>query len=291
MSGGPGIGFLGLGHMGEPMASRMVSAGADLLVWNRSAPARDRLVALGARAAPSPAEVFAESGVVFLMLANGPVTDQALGRGPDGFAVDVRGRTVVNMGTVAPSYSHALGSDLTAAGASLVEAPVSGSKGPAQAGELVAMLAGEAAALDLVEPLLAPMTSAVVRCGPVPQALETKLAVNTYLITMVVGLAEAIAYGERRGVDPAVLRSILDAGPMASTVSRGKLAKVVDGDLTAQAAVSDVLYNARLILDGAAETCTALPLLAACETLLAATEASGQGGSDVIAVVDAIRGR
>lgn len=285
------IGFLGLGHMGEPMASRMRAAGNDLLVWNRSAAARDRLVALGARAAGSPADVFAEARLVFLMLATGPVTDKVLGRSDDGFGVDVVGRTVVNMGTVAPSYSRALGSDLVAAGASFVEAPVSGSKGPAQAGELVAMLAGEPRALDLVEPLLAPLTTSVVRCGPVPQALETKLAVNTYLITMVVGLAEAIAYGERRGVDPALLRTILDAGPMASAVSRGKLAKVVGGDLTAQAAVSDVLYNTRLILDAAAEATAAVPLLAACETLLAATEDAGHGASDVIAVVDAIRER
>ena len=86
------------------------------------------------------------------------------------------------------------------------------------------MLAGHPAALDEVEDLLAPLTTRTFRCGPIPGALETKLAVNTYLIVMVTGLAEAAAYAEVRGVDLGMLREVLDAGPMASTVSRGKLA-------------------------------------------------------------------
>jgi 3-hydroxyisobutyrate dehydrogenase len=285
----PRIGFLGLGTMGEPMATRLLAASRDLTVWNRSAPARDRLVALGARAVASPVDVFAGTDVVILMLANGDVIDGTLGRRGARIDVEVAGRVVVNMGTVAPSYSLALGEQLEAAGATFVEAPVSGSKVPALAGELVGMMAGEPSALDLVGGLLAPLTSAVFRCGPVPQALETKLAVNTYLITMVVGLAEAFAYAERRDVDPVVLRRVLDAGPMASTVSRGKLAKLVDGDLSAQASVSDVLYNSRLILDAADRASAAVPLMTACAALLAEAESRGQGTSDMVAVVDALR--
>lgn len=283
------VGFLGLGTMGEPMAGRLLAAGIDLTVWNRSAPARDRLVARGARAAASPADVFARTDVVLLMLADGGAIDEVLGRRGGHFGVGPGGRVVVNMGTVAPSYSVALGADLEAAGARFVEAPVSGSKGPALAGELVGMLAGEPSALDLVEGLLAPLTSAVFRCGSVPQALETKLAVNTYLITMVVGLVEAFAYAERRGIDPALVRRVLDAGAMASTVSRGKLAKLVAGDLAAQASVSDVLYNGRLILDAAGEVSAAVPLMTACATLLAEAESRGHGTDDVVAVVDAFR--
>lgn len=283
------IGFLGLGTMGEPMATRLLAAGSDLTVWNRSAPARDRLVALGAQAVATPADVFVVTEVVILMLANGDAIDGTLGRRGARFGVEVGGRVVVNMGTVAPSYSLALGEDLEAAGATFVEAPVSGSKGPALAGELVGMMAGEQRALDLVEGLLAPITSAVFRCGAVPRALETKLAVNTYLITMVVGLTEAFAFAERRGVDPAVLCRVLDAGPMASTVSRGKLAKLVEGDRSAQAAVGDVLYNSRLILDAAGQASALVPLTTACATLLAETESRGHGTKDVVAVVDALR--
>lgn len=285
------VGFLGLGTMGEPMATRMVRHGTDLTVWNRSDPAADRLVAAGARRAASPAEVFAACDVVLVMLANGTVVDEALGRSEAGFAVDVAGRTVVHTGTVSPSYSRALGEHLAACGGELVEAPVSGSSGPAWAGELVGMLAGRPATLDRVEPLLAPLTSRVFRCGPVPGALETKLAVNTFLIVMVTGLAETMAYAERRGVDPALVRQVLDAGPMASTVSRGKLAKLLDDDLSAQASVSDVLYNSRLIVDAAGERGAAVPLLATCADLLTEAEQRGLGGADMVAVVDAVRAR
>ena len=285
------VGFLGLGCMGEPMATRLVQHGVDLIVWNRSDGAADRLVAAGARRAPSPAEVFAACDVVVVMLANGDVVDAVLGRSADGFGVEVAGRTIVHTGTVSPSYSRALGDQLAARGGELVEAPVSGSSGPARAGELVSMLAGRPAALDEVEDLLAPLTTRTFRCGPVPGALETKLAVNTYLIVMVTGLAEAAAYAERRGVDLGLLRQVLDAGPMASTVSRGKLAKLLDGDLSAQAAVSDVLYNSRLIVDAAAEGAAAVPLLATCAALLAETEHRGLGAADMVAVVDAVRAR
>lgn len=285
------IAFLGLGTMGEPMAGRLVADGRDLTVWNRSAPARDRLSALGARAAGSPAEAFSTADVVILMLADGNVIDEVLGRHVDGFDVEVEGRVVVNMGTMAPSYSHALGAQLTAGGARFVEAPVSGSKAPAQAGQLVAMLAGDPDVLDVVEELLAPLTTSVVRCGQVPRALEAKLAVNTFLITLVTGLAETVAYAERRGVDLALLRQILDAGPMASTVSRGKLAKLLDGDLSPAASIGNVLYNSRLILDAAGQASAAVPLLMSCEALLAETEALGEGDLDMIAVVDAFRAR
>jgi 3-hydroxyisobutyrate dehydrogenase len=195
------------------------------------------------------------------------------------------------MGTVAPSYSRGLHDDLAAAGARFVEAPVSGSKGPARAGELVAMVAGDPEAVSDVEVLIGPLTSSVVRCGAVPMALETKLAVNTFLITMVTGLAEAFAYAELRGVDLALLRRILDLGPMASSVSRGKLAKLLDGDMSAQASISDVRYNSRLILDGADEAAAAVPLLEASEALLADCESRGLADADMIAVIDAIRPR
>jgi 3-hydroxyisobutyrate dehydrogenase len=283
------VGFLGLGHMGEPMATRLVDHGTELVVWNRTPAKVERLAGRGAAPAASPADVFASCDVVILMLANGDVVDEVLGRGPRGFGVTVSGRTVVNMGTVSPAYSAALGAQVHEHGGRYVEAPVSGSRVPAANGELVAMLAGEPAVLDVVERLVAPLTAATFRCGVPPRALETKLAVNVFLIAMVTGLAESVAFAERRGLDVALLRGILDAGPMASPVSRGKLAKLVDDDLAAQASVSDVLYNNRLILDAAHELRADLPLLSVCERLFSRAESLGLGGADMIAVVDALR--
>ncbi len=269
------VGFLGLGHMGEPMAIRLVRAGVDLTVWNRSPERSELLRTEGAAIAESAYDVFAATDVVILMLTNGPATDSVLGRTPEGFAVPVAGRVVVNMGTVPPEYSLGLAAALRAHGAHFVEAPVSGSRVPAYDGALVAMLAGDDEVVARVEPLLAPMASATFRCGEVPKAIETKLAVNVFLIGTVSALAEAVHFARGRGLDTGVLRSVLDAGTMASALSRVKLAKLVDGDVSPQAAISDVLYNNRLILDAARARGLPMPLLEVCEALFATTEELG----------------
>jgi len=284
-------GFLGLGHMGEPMATNLVRAGVDLVVWNRSPEKVRRLAALGATPAARPEDVFEQCETVLVMLANAAAIDAVLGRTPGGFGVQVAGRVVVQMGTLAPPYSQALGRDLTGAGARYVEAPVSGSRVPAEHGELVAMLAGATEDLEHVEPILAPMCASTFRCGEVPGALRMKLAVNVFLIAMVTGLAEAVRFAEAEGLDLEVLRAVLDAGPMASAASRVKIAKLVSGDHAPQAAVHDVRYNSRLILDEAATAQAATPLISVCEALLGEAEEQGLAGADMVAVVDAIRRR
>lgn len=285
------VGFLGLGHMGEPMATRLVTDDVDLVVWTRTTEKAADVVRRGAALASSPAEVFDRCDPVLLMLANDRAIDEVLGRSEHGFRVSVEGRTVVNMGTVSPSYSAELGAQLDAHGAAYVEAPVSGSRVPAQNGELVVMLAGDPAAIARVETSIAPMTAATFQCGAVPRALETKLAVNVFLISLVCGLAESVAFAERCGVELALLRRVLDAGQMASPVSRIKLAKLADDDLAAQAAVSDVLYNNRLILDTARDRGAEPPLLAVCADLLVQAESLGLGKADMISVVEAERAR
>jgi 3-hydroxyisobutyrate dehydrogenase len=275
--------------MGEPMARRLVAHGVDLVVWNRTPEKVDRLCHAGAAAAASAAEVFERCESVVLMLAHDRAIDEVLGRTGASFGVPVVGRTVVNMGTLAPSRSAALAADLEGAGARYCEAPVSGSRVPAENGQLVAMVAGDESTLDAVETLLEPLTSAVFRCGAVPLALETKLAVNVYLIATVTALCESVAFAERCGVDVSLLRAILDAGPMASAVSRGKLTKLVDDDRSPQAAVSDVHYNTELILDAARHRDAAMPLLSVCEALFARARSLGLGGTDMVSVIDAVR--
>jgi 3-hydroxyisobutyrate dehydrogenase len=285
----PRVGFIGLGHMGEPMATRLVRAGVDLTVWNRSPAKSDLLRAEGAAVAESAFEVFASCDLVVLMLSDGPATDSVLGRSSRGFALPVAGRVVVNMGTVAPEYSRGLADDLRAHGARFVEAPVSGSRVPAYDGTLVAMLAGDEDALELVERVVARMTAATFRCGDVPRATETKLAANVFLIGTVAALAEAVHFARGRGLDTEILRSGLDAGTMASALSRVKLAKLVDRDQAPQAAVSDVLYNNRLILDAARARDLPMPVLDLCASLFATTEALGHGTADMVAVIEGIQ--
>ena len=128
------------------------------------------------------------------------------------------------------------------------------------------------------------MCRELVRCGPVPGALLMKLAVNTFLISMVTGLAEAFDFAARHGLDRSTLLSALDAGPMASTVSRVKGRKLRDRDFEVQAAIRDVLYNSELIVRAGAPS----PLLRVCRDLYARTAAAGHGGEDMAAVIRAI---
>ncbi|NDU75434.1 NAD-binding protein [Actinomadura sp. DSM 109109] len=285
------LGFLGLGVMGRPMALNLVRAGRRLVVWNRTASRCEPLRAAGAAVADDPAEVFRRARVVFLMLADGPAIDSVLGRGAPGFAANVRGRVVVHMGTTSPEYSRGLEADVRAAGGRYAEAPVSGSRGPAESGDLVAMLAGEPAAVDAVRPLVGPLCGEVFACGPVPRALQLKLAVNLYLITMVTGLAEAFHFAERHGLDRRLLLEVLDAGPMASTVSRAKGRKLLDRDFAVQASVLNVLDNNRLIAEAARAARLASPLLDVCHALYGEAAALGHGEADMAAVVRAVEAR
>src|SRR5258706_3047824 len=212
------VGFLGLGRIGRPMATNLVRAGTPLMVWNRSPAAVAELVSAGAVAAAEPSEVFDACEIVILMLLDGAVIDEVLGRASGQLSRLVRQRTVVSRATVAPAYSAGLEADILAAGGSYVEARVSGSRVPAEQGAVVAMAAGEPAAVERVVPVLTTMCSDIAICGPVPNGVTMKLAVNTFLIALVTGLAESFHLGERYGLDLSLLRRVLDGGQMSSPI-------------------------------------------------------------------------
>ncbi|MDN3266986.1 NAD(P)-dependent oxidoreductase [Streptomyces sp. MA15] len=285
------VGFIGLGVMGRPMALNLARAGTPLVVWNRTPGRCAPLREAGAEVAGSPAEVFARAETVLLMLADEAAVDAVLGRGTPGFAARVAGRTVVHMGTTSAEYSAALEEDVRVAGGAYAEVPVSGSRVPAEQGRLVAMLAGDDSALASVRPLLAPMCRESFVCGPVPNALLMKLAVNLFLITQVTGLTEAFHFADRHGLDRARFLDVLDAGPMASSVSRMKAPKLLARDFAVQAAAADVLKNNRLIAEAARTAGVASPLLDVCHALFEETVAGGHGSEDMVAVLRALEAR
>ena len=285
------IGFIGLGVMGLPMALNLSRANTPLWVWNRSPDKCEPLRAAGAQVASTPAKVCENAQVIILMLAHEQAMDEALQRGTPAFASQVRNRTIVHMGTTSAAYSRALEQDILSAGGRYVEAPVSGSRKPAEAGQLVGMLAGDAASVAMVQPLLAPICRTTFVCGTVPSALLMKLSVNLFLITMVTGLCEAAHFAAQQGLDMELFRSVLDAGPMASSVSQVKLAKLVARDFEVQAAIHDVLKNNQLVAQAAREAQLASPLLDVCRDLYAQTVDMGLGHADMVAVVQAIEER
>jgi 3-hydroxyisobutyrate dehydrogenase len=285
------VGFIGLGLMGEAMAVNLEQAKTPLVVWNRTAARSEPLRAAGARVAASPAAVFERADVVILMLADGVAIDAVLGRGTPLFRSNAAQHTIVHMGTTSPQYSLAMDADIRAVEGRYVEAPVSGSRKPAEAGQLVAMLAGDARVVQSVRPLLTPMCHHTVSCGAVPNALRMKLSVNLFLITMVTGLAEAVHFADRHHLDLRTLLDVLDAGPMASSVSRVKARKLIGRDFAAQAAAADVLVNNQLIAEAARAAGVASPLLDASHALFREAVALGHGQLDMVAVIRAIESR
>jgi 3-hydroxyisobutyrate dehydrogenase len=277
--------------MGEPMALNLVKAGVPLMIWNRSFSKCEALADAGAVVSADLDELFAQCPAVILMLVDGAAIDEVVGRGTAAFSSRVGQRTLINMGTVPPGYSKALETDIRTAGGRYVEAPVSGSRKPAEAGQLVAMLAGDGEDISAARLVLAPLCRQAFDCGAIPGALLMKLAVNLFLITMVTGLTEAMHFANQHGLDVAQLVAVLDAGPMASDVSRLKAAKLLHQDFSRQAGISDVLKNNRLVVEAAREARIASPLIDMCFALYGETLSLGLGEEDMVAVIRAYERR
>ena len=276
----------GLGKMGSPMASRLIDAGVDLLLWNRDRRRLDPFSRRSVRIAESSEAFCQGSDVILLMLANDEATDEVLQIEGGRSALDLSAKLVVNMGTGAPERSLARQAVVATAGGTYIEAPVSGSRLPAEQGQLVAMVAGgRKNDRKLVRTLLAPMCRKSFDAGAIPGALNLKLAVNLFLITTVAGLAEAFHLGERLGINPALLRDVIAAGPMSSPVSSGKAGKIVDGDFAAQAAIRDVHMNCRLVASAARAVEASTPLLDKSLSLFADRERRGDGALDMASVI------
>lgn len=296
MSGGSSspardVGFVGLGVMGQPMALNLQRSGVALTVWNRTAARCGPVVAAGARQAASLDDLFDCSRTIILMLADEQSTDWVLDRAGDRFRKRVFGKRIVAMGTNSPEWSERLANDLLAAGAVYIEAPVSGSRQPALEGRLVAMVAGpdDEERSDAAR-LISPMCHQTFNAGLVPAALRLKISVNLYLITMVTGLAESASLARRLGVDWSLLRSVLDAGPMASDVSRIKLDKLVNDDFSVQASIRDVLMNCRLVAEAAQGVGLDAPLLTQSMRLFERAQLDGLGDLDMIGVIHTMTG-
>lgn len=284
------LGFIGLGVMGTPMAGHLARAGHAVLGWSRSGRNHEAARTAGVQPITQRQDVFDACGSILLMLANDEAIDSVLDRNTPTFPARVKGRLVINMGTSSAAYSQALGEQIRAAGGRYVEAPVSGSRVQAEAAQLVIMLAGDAADVAEASHLLAPLGRQCVACGQVPAALRMKLAVNLYLITLVTALGEAVHFAEVHGIALERFAEVLNAGPMASEVSRIKLDKMIREDFAVQASITDVLKNSGLVAGAAHEAGMQAPLIDASDALFARAQRMGLGGLDMAAVLQAIRG-
>ncbi|GAA1680124.1 NAD(P)-dependent oxidoreductase [Microbacterium lacus] len=218
------IGFLGLGSMGSAMATRLVEAGHDVAVWNRSEAAADPLIAAGARRARTPGEVLA-AGLSFSMLADDDAAERVL----DAASVAEGSGIHVNMASISPAAADRLEELFRSAGIGYVSAPVLGRPTVAAAGKLNILAAGPATLIEQVLPLLAVLGQRVWRLGERPRAANVvKVAVNYNIIHAIQALGESVAMTERHGVDPAMFHELLTSTLFDGVVYRGYGAEIVD---------------------------------------------------------------
>ena len=173
------IGFIGLGTMGLPMARRLAAAGTPLCVWNRT-PLDRSVFRPGSTVEihPRPREVLRSTDIAILMLRDQAATDAALERGTEAFIGNVTGTTIISMSAVDPLYSCELADDIARTDGRFLEAPVSGTRITAEAGQLTCFLGGAPSLAKSVAPLLSQMCCEQTHCGGIGDGLRMKLATD-----------------------------------------------------------------------------------------------------------------
>ncbi|KAI8945294.1 hypothetical protein F4801DRAFT_138742 [Xylaria longipes] len=274
------IGFLGLGTMGTPMALNL-GRHFPVTVWNRSSSKYAPLTEAGAKVGATPSQMAQESDIIFIMLFDAAAIEDIL----DDLKTSLAGKTVVNTSSVPEEFSHYLAGEVSRAGGEFVEMPVSGSKLPAEQGQLVGMLGGAAQVVERLRPVLEPITCAAVHCGPIGYGLRTKYAVNLYVTALAVGLAESMNLAAAQGIDLAVLGEVLNAGPAASAYARNKITKITTEDWSPQAATKDCYNSSKLICQAVEASGARSPLIQTCRSLYKEATDAGYGEEDMIAII------
>ena len=214
------IGFIGLGLMGKPMALNLRKKGFDVLVHNRSRPAVEALVAAGARAAGSPAEVAHAARVIITMLPDGPDVEKVLEGNSGVFGAMQKGSVIVDSSTIAPAIARRLADRAAELGAAMLDAPVSGGEIGAIDGTLTFMVGGSGAALESVRDILGAMgkPERIVHVGESGAGQICKVCNQIVLGGTMSVVAEAIALSRKAGVDPMKVRAALMGGFAQSRV-------------------------------------------------------------------------
>ena len=211
----PVIAFLGTGRMGGPMAANLARAGFGVRAWDRTASHAAALVNDGATVAASPAEAVRGARILITMLADGPATEQAW-NGPDGLLAAGPGLTWVQMATVGLEWTEHFANTAARYGVSFFDAPVSGSQGPAQAGELTILASGPPWLREAVAPVFAALGQATAWLGPAGNGTRAKLVLDTWLADPTETTAETLSFARQLGLDPAVIADLLDSTPRRS---------------------------------------------------------------------------
>lgn len=286
------VGVLGIGRMGGSMARALAAAGFEIVSWNRTPAAAEAIAEeLGGRAVGRPADVAAAADICVSMLADGSAVE-AVFRGPDGLLAGARpGNVLVDSSTVPPSTIRGFEADARAAGAGLLDGPVSGSVGLAEAGALTIMAGGTTADLEQARPVLDALAKTVFHIGPLGSGAAMKLAVNAVIFGLNQALAEALVLAEAAGIERERAYDVLAASAVGAPFVGYKRAAFLEPEMTPVAFALDLAAkDLRLISALAAEVGVPMPQAIANLDAIRAASEGGHGDRDFSTVAEYLRG-
>jgi 3-hydroxyisobutyrate dehydrogenase len=282
------VAVLGTGIMGSAMARNLVSAGLRTTVWDRSPAATAPLSDAGALVTASPAEAVQDARVVITMLPTADVVDSVIFAGVAEALAE--GAVWAQMGTIGVTATTGIASRLgqLRPGVMFVDAPVSGSKGPAEGGQLLILASGPPASEAAVRPVFSAIGRKTVWLGEAGQGSRMKLVVNAYMSILIEGVAEALELAGRLGIDDAGLAEAIEGGPLDAPIADAKLHKMEQGDFAPEFPLEWALKDVDLAIGAAGDD--ELPLLAALSRQWRAAVDAGHGREDVSAARLALGG-
>ncbi|MEX0269353.1 NAD(P)-dependent oxidoreductase [Leptolyngbyaceae cyanobacterium UHCC 1019] len=220
------IGFIGIGLMGLPMAQRLLEAGLPLTVYNRTPGKLEELKEKGAAIAPTPTTLIHDCDCIILMLTNAAaVQEMLLSETNRAYLI---GKTVIQMSTIAPSESRAIGEKVVAAGGEYLEAPVLGSIPEAKVGKLIVMVGSTSKQFETYQPILSHFGSTVRLIGDVGTASALKLALNQLIGSLTAAFATSLSFIQKEGVDVKQFMEILRGSALYAPTFDKKLQRMRD---------------------------------------------------------------
>jgi 3-hydroxyisobutyrate dehydrogenase len=276
------VAVLGIGIMGAAMARNLAAAGLSTTVWDRSPEATAPLTAAGVAVAASPQEAVADARVVITMLPTAEAVESVIVTGRVAEAFD-RGAVWVQMGTIGIEATTRLETELRRLrpDVTFVDAPVSGSKGPAEAGQLLILASGSPDAEPVVRPAFAAIGRKTVWLGEAGKGTAMKIVVNAYMSAMIEAVAEALQLAGDLGIDSAALAEVIEGGPLDAPIAIAKLHKMQSGDYAPEFPLEWALKDVDLAVASAAVD--RLPLLEALARQWRSAVDAGHGRQDVSA--------
>jgi 3-hydroxyisobutyrate dehydrogenase-like beta-hydroxyacid dehydrogenase len=275
------VGFAGLGKMGAVMAPRFLDAGHQLTVWNRTASKTAELKARGAHVATQPRDLASAEIVVSMLTDDATVTqfyDQLL-------AGDVKGKLLIDMSTVRPDTAKSLGERVRARGASLIDAPVSGTVGPARDGKLLILAGGSDTDLARAKPVLDVLGRRTIHAGPVGSGALLKLVMNLPLAAYWAALAEALAMGREGGLTMSFMLEAIKDSPVALGALPIKTSAILGEPGSVAFDVASMRKDLLAIIETGSRSGVPMPTAGAALSIYAAAIAAGLEREDSVAIV------